>query len=435
MPLANPSDFFKKASGAVTTTHLTTHPAPLPTTNPIRMATEGPKLTWPNSPATSTANTTSHPLPNVGLENYPALEPMRPSGSSSVVTTIHTNGTHQIDGGSSTPNQMNVLSQLYALEHMFATEMKDLKSEIVSLKAKMHGTPNGATTTHHEGSANGISITKSLTEPPTSTLPSPTTELPLNLSLYIRNLTPLSNPLLRSTLPPPGTQLETFPLSFLTSFLGGKEHSPGLWYNATGTTGLKKTWKGKTYYVVDAGVEPYLPLQPGAHGAKLSVVFNGFEDEKDAGKMYSAVPLFVCTAATQDETGEKKYTYFGNYSQNRWSDKLDCDRVQEVVPEKVQRFWAEKLADRERPEWVTKALMEHFWPRPGFEGELLGRQGVLSEEKRKEVEEDVKSYIEELVEWEEEAKMKVGLLKVENIMEAFEKVGNPFFFVSSLTKQ
>lgn len=414
MPLANPSDFFQKASTTVTTTKNTIHPAPPHTTKLLETATERTKSNWPKSPA-APACPTSQPLSHIGLEIYPPLEPMRPNGSSS---TMQTNGQFLVDGGGSPSSQMNLLSQLYAIEHMFATEMKDLKSEIVGLKAKMHGIPNGVTAAHHAVVENAASTSNALTEPTPAISPAPT-HLQPNLPLYIRTLDPLSNPLLRSTLPLAGTQLETFHLSFLTSFLGGKEHSPGLWYNSTGNRGLKKSWKGKTYYVVDASVEPFLPLQPGAHGAKLSVVFNGFEDEKDAGRMYAAVPLFVCTAATGHEGEEKEYTYFGSYSQTRWSDKLDADRVQEVVPENVKRFWAEKLADRERPEWMTKALMEHFWPRPGYEGELLRRRGTTMSD----MEQEVNNYIVELVEWQEEARMKVRFLKEDDIMEAFGKVG------------
>lgn len=262
--------------------------------------------------------------------------------------------------------------------------------------------------------------------------PVPSVEDPYNQSggtwkpLAIRRLESLPKEnLLRI---PPATKTVTFTWDFLRSAFGGSQWSPGLYYipPSHGPCILP----GRTYYALDASYEPYLPEQPGAHGAKLTAFFNSNPEEvdgDDAGAAYSGVPLFICASPYSVEKNTRRYTYFGTYSQNRWSDKLDYDRMVEEVPNKVKMYWAEQLSEIGRPRWVTEALRKHFWPKPEYEGAMLGSSvstgSVPNEdEERSKVLEDLEVHINELKDWEKESGMKVKLLKMENILEAFEKV-------------
>jgi len=207
------------------------------------------------------------------------------------------------------------------------------------------------------------------------------------------------------------------------SVLGGTEHSPGLYYVPL-SHGVS-TLPGRTFYVMDRTHEPYLPKAPGHHGAKLTALFNSATDNPAEGiPCYDNVPLFITT-------GGKEYVYFGTYSQLRWSDKLDYDRMIEAVPHDVKMYHAELLADPARPKWVTEQLMNHFWPKPVYDGRIPMDQGLLltptgsadaggaAEDK------EMNGYLAELKAWEKDAKLKVGLLKKEAILEQFEAVSFP----------
>ncbi|OCL14207.1 hypothetical protein AOQ84DRAFT_394606 [Glonium stellatum] len=243
--------------------------------------------------------------------------------------------------------------------------------------------------------------------------------------LAIRRFEPLSVKNLSRI--PPSTKTVTFTWDFLRSAFGGSQWSPGLYYipPSHGPCILP----GRTYYALDATYEPYLPEQPGAHGAKLTAFFNinpGDVDGDDAGAAYSDVPLFICASPYSTEKNTRKYTYFGTYSQTRWSDKLDYDHMVEVVPNKVKMYWAEHLSETGRPEWVTEALKKHFWPKPEYAGATFGN-GVSTgsvpneDDERSKVLEDVEAYVNELKSWEKESSMKAKLLKKENILKAFER--------------
>lgn len=148
-------------------------------------------------------------------------------------------------------------------------------------------------------------------------------------------------------------EMQTFSHSFLVKALGGEDWCNGIHFPAP-------TIKANKFYLTDATLEPFLPQEPGRHGAKLAVIFREAKTNKEMD--WADVPLFVTTAREAKEGRKKEYLYFGNYSQFRWSDKLDYDRMQEIVPEHVRRHWARLLASADRPSWMTKALRDHFWP-------------------------------------------------------------------------
>jgi hypothetical protein len=224
----------------------------------------------------------------------------------------------------------------------------------------------------------------------------------------------------------------SFHPDFLRNIFGGVCWSPGLNYvpPSPGPCLLKN----RTYYTLDAEFEPYLPRVPGIHGAKLTAFFN--ESPEDhynstaAGNSYDSVPLFICNNPTL-QAHKQRYVYFGHYTQARWSDKLDYDRMVEAVPHKVKEYWAEELSAQGRPAWVTQQLMRHFWPRPEYEGRMPGgeewEEGTEEEDAVGEkVLKDVKNYIRELRLWEKDAGIKVGLIKKDFILKAFERVRSNF---------
>lgn len=230
-----------------------------------------------------------------------------------------------------------------------------------------------------------------------------------------------------------------FTWDFLADLLRGIEHSPGLYYSpkSTGTAVLE----GRTYCIIDHTYEPYIPKVPGHHGAKLTAFFNNNPTADGDDICYENLPLFITSNG-------KDFYYFGQYSQKRWSDKLDYDRMSECVPDAVKMHHAELLADPARPKWVTDQLMTHFWPKPEFYGSVVKIQqealgstqptqingninehgvgalgGVEKEEKKaRKVRTELDEYMMDLRAWEKEAKMKVGYIKKETILEAFEEV-------------
>jgi hypothetical protein len=215
--------------------------------------------------------------------------------------------------------------------------------------------------------------------------------------------------------------------------LGGEEWSPGLYLNANSRVAVLPSF---TYYLMDSTVEPYLPKRPGDHGAKLTAFFNdqnmGLQDE--GADPYKSVPLFICNSdegGVQGSDGgqEPEYTYYGNYSQCRWSDKLDHDTMTSHVPHAVKMYHAELLSSPTRPQWLTHAVMNHFWPKPTYEGALPSANianGSISanvdDALDRAVKKDVNSYLEELKGWRSEAEMKVKLIKKEQILDAFDEV-------------
>ncbi|RMZ08977.1 hypothetical protein D0864_01599 [Hortaea werneckii] len=244
----------------------------------------------------------------------------------------------------------------------------------------------------------------------------------------LRNLQPTTPPLL----PDP---IQTFTWEFLFNTLSGVQWSPGFYFNPTPSpSNLPPT---KSYWLLDTPYEPFLPSQPGQPGAKITAFFNDTvpTSEEEAGHSaapteedYLNTPIFISPDPLDVPTDERRYTYFGRYSQKRFSDRIGYDTLRDHIPKGVLEFWAESLASPERPEWITRQLMRGFWPRPVYEGPVFaedagetGSVGSGSEE----VEDErvlcaLREYARELGEWEREARKRVGLLKSEDLLESFE---------------
>jgi hypothetical protein len=222
----------------------------------------------------------------------------------------------------------------------------------------------------------------------------------------------------------PGDTAITFHPDFLANTLGGASWSPGLRFvKGKGPCILKN----RTYYQLDPRNEPYLPEAPGSHGAKLTAFFNKAPEEEfadlldDDSNSYEGVPMFILM--------DKRYMYYGNYSQTRWSDKLDYDTMTARVPQHVRNYWAEELTSATREEWVTEELKKHFFRKPEYDGRLFAapdQENTVDTEKEIECTEkmtrDVRKYAEELREWEREANMKTAMIKKQSILEAFDAV-------------
>jgi hypothetical protein len=214
--------------------------------------------------------------------------------------------------------------------------------------------------------------------------------------------------------------MTTFTWTFLTTLLhGAVEHSPGFYHIPRSAGGC--LIPSRTFYAMSSSHEPFIPKQPGEHGAKLTAFFNPTNPE-DGG--FDTVPLFVSTR----QNGV--YTYMGNYSQSRWSDKLSYDIISQHIPASVKQYWAAQLADPARPEWVTNALMKQFFPMPEYEGPMPrtlpegSATGEEDERAARRVQRKVKEFVDELRLWDEEARTKVGLMKESDMLTAFDKVSS-----------
>jgi hypothetical protein len=239
---------------------------------------------------------------------------------------------------------------------------------------------------------------------------------------------------------PPPSETMTFSFDFLNNHLGGTFWSPGLKYLPPSSLDKSRILKDRSYYMIDAEYEPYLPREPGMHGAKLTAFFNQnpedvWENVETPGNSIENVPMFVSASAfgSADGLSKKRYVYFGNYSQTRWSDKLDYDRMVDQVSLKVKEYWAEELSSNGRADWVTKALQNHFFPKPVYEGTVVTTNvegSVAPEEEAKleqEMEQDVKFWIRQLQFWEKDSVLKTKMIKKNFILDAFERVStSPF---------
>ena len=220
---------------------------------------------------------------------------------------------------------------------------------------------------------------------------------------------------------------EVFTWEFLKSQLGGDQWSPGFYFILPSHHSILPS---RAYWLLETQHEPFLPPSPGMHGAKLTAFFNDTcpdgEYEAPIEQDYMNAPVFISV------DGGKTYRYYGNYSQHRFSDKLDYERLVSAVPEEVKRYWAAQLADPGRPDWVTRQLTEHFWPKPSYDGPILtdsvvnspntpatGESGGSGAMLEKRILRALGEYAEELKTWDKEAKMKVKMLTSENIYKAF----------------
>ncbi|KAH9868925.1 hypothetical protein J1614_008000 [Plenodomus biglobosus] len=225
----------------------------------------------------------------------------------------------------------------------------------------------------------------------------------------------------------PGDDMVTFHPEFIQYTLKGETWSPGLRF----MKGLgPHMLRNRTYYVLDRKNEPFLPSSPGKHGAKLTAFFKespetfhaDFEEDVSS---YENVPMFI---ETKDVNGRFRYIYYGNYTQTRWSDKLDHDAMMTKVPESIKTYWAEELTSAARETWVTEALKKHFFPKPEYTGLLCAAHmnddetSVATEVEVKynaTMARDVRIHVEALRQWDREAKMKTALIKKHFILDAF----------------
>jgi hypothetical protein len=221
---------------------------------------------------------------------------------------------------------------------------------------------------------------------------------------------------------------ETFTWEELHAHLGGAQYSPGLYFsrNSSSTRALQ----GRTYWLLEAQFEPFVPLTPGEHGAKLTAFFNdsltpdgACLDEEDC----TDVPVFVCL-----REGEG-YTYLGQYSQKRYSDKLSHSELFQHVPSTILQYWATQLASPYRPAWITDALIAHFWPQPTYYGPIPSDSAVTTPgtgvtepqdpervlEKR--VLRALERYAVELKEWRKESQVKATFLTEDALMDMWQK--------------
>ncbi|KAL6710978.1 hypothetical protein ACN47E_006853 [Coniothyrium glycines] len=221
---------------------------------------------------------------------------------------------------------------------------------------------------------------------------------------------------------PIGEALVTFHPAFLHDTLKGDPWSPGLRFIKTPGPCMLPF---RTYYELDPATDPFLPATPGAHGAKLTAFFNKSPEEDYGdllpvdGNTYEDVPMFILSGG--------RYVYFGNYSQTRWSDKLDNDTMMTKVPQHVKDFWAHELTAHPRETWVTEALKKHFFPKPEYEGRIYAAPGddttVDTEDEtqfNEKMSRDVTKYVQTLREWDREAKMKTSMMKKEFILDRFD---------------
>ncbi|KAI7160508.1 hypothetical protein KC349_g3433 [Hortaea werneckii] len=246
----------------------------------------------------------------------------------------------------------------------------------------------------------------------------------------LRDLQPTSPP----HVPDPN---QTFTWDFLFNTLSGIQWSPGFYFNPnpSSPSNLPLT---KSYWLLDTPFEPFLPSIPGKPGAKITAFFNDTLPDSEGGDGRSAAPteddylntpIFISPDPLDTASDERRYTYFGHYSQKRFSDRIGYDTLRERIPERVLRFWAESLASSERPEWITRQLMRAFWPRPVYEGpgfaENAGETGSVGSgseevEGNERVMCALREYAGELAEWKREARERVALLKPQDLLESFE---------------
>ena len=215
----------------------------------------------------------------------------------------------------------------------------------------------------------------------------------------------------------------------LLELLGGKEWSCGLYLNAESRPTVLPS---STFYLLDVAYNPFLPKKCGEHGASLITFFN--EDDMklpEHVEPYAKVPLFICDSRKGNSEGEM-YTYYGLYSQHRWSDRLDHDTMSAHVPQSVRLRHAETLTALDRPQWMKNAMINHFYPKPVYSGCLPRRVAVGSvvnggdedddNGESDSVAADIMSYVHELQEWSGDARLKVSLMQASAVNSAYDKV-------------
>lgn len=220
---------------------------------------------------------------------------------------------------------------------------------------------------------------------------------------------------------------ETFTWEELFGHFGGSQYSPGLYYSRNDSP--SRLLQGRTYWLLEGNYEPFAPTSPGQHGAKLTAFYNdSLTPQGDSVEVedYQNVPVFVCL-----KPGEG-YTYMGQYSQSRYSDKLSYSELRQHIPTRVLEYWAKQLADPHRPAWITEQLIAYFWPPDPYTGPIPTDSALTSPatgvtepsnperalEKR--VSLALESYALKLKEWKKDAQLKVNLLTESALMEMWD---------------
>lgn len=241
-------------------------------------------------------------------------------------------------------------------------------------------------------------------------------------------------PLAIRRMPPPlqpdlTTHGANFTLDFIHNEFRGSEWSPGFYYIKP--QDRREDSKITAYWILDLDLDPYLPKQPGEHGAKLTPFFNSTESDLGMAPMeedYMETPVFIAN------NYRCEYRYYGHYSQTRFSDKLDYERmVDGTVPPFVLDVWAKNLTQRDTNSWVKDALRAHIWPKPTYTGPMplpfLSESpgsgssqvpiGTTAKSHDQRVQKAIKRYTEELQEWELSTKLKLSLLTERDVHKLF----------------
>lgn len=253
--------------------------------------------------------------------------------------------------------------------------------------------------------------------------PSDTTERQAWVPLAVRQMPPRLQPDLT-------THGVTFSCEFIHNELHGIEWSPGLYYIPPND---RREGRDLTaYWVLDAALDPYLPQEPGEHGAKLTPFFNSTLSEPGMAPTeqdYMNTPVFI------SKDCKFEYRYFGHYSQTRFSDTLDYERmVDGTVPPFVLEMWAKYLTQPGHQPWVKEELRQHIWPKPTYNGPLPlnspsaslcsdgspspAAENALKANDRR-VNRAIKRYSERLQEWEIDTKLRLSLLTEADIHRLF----------------
>lgn len=111
--------------------------------------------------------------------------------------------------------------------------------------------------------------------------------------------------------------LKTFSFEHIHNVLKGEEWCDGYYFIAGGS------WiPSHAYWILDEEHEPFIPKNPGQHGAKITAFFNNTDCEPaPMPKNYNDCPVFI------RRKGESEYRYYGQYSQSRFSDKIGYDTM------------------------------------------------------------------------------------------------------------
>ena len=150
-----------------------------------------------------------------------------------------------------------------------------------------------------------------------------------------------------------------------------------------------------------------------SHGASLVPFFNDLpepDEEAEILRRVTNVPLFV--ALDSPGNAERKYTYLGQYTQSRWSDKLSADEMARL-PIAVKKHWARILASPSRPKWMNEKLLAILEPDlPKFEPATGASDEDLLNL--------AKEFVEETQGWRAEAETKLEGLTESDVLKRFQ---------------